>query len=202
MVAEWERQRAKVHQLVRDLKGSWEAKKTREARDSRDHGKTVWRVVRELQGKIRSGEKAYVYMDGEKHDVEEVWDKVVESWSHQFQMRGNSALSTWEGGWEPGLREKYVDSIKSMKNLREHLDMAQDGNLTEVMEWEEIGLDEVVDRVKKLKNRSAAGPDRVKGSLLKEIVKDEGLCKIFAGAFKGICEMEGLPDSWKKPIQL
>ena len=64
LVAEWERQRAKVHQLVRDLKGSWEAKKTKEARDSRDHGKTVWRVVRELQGKIRSDEKAFVYMDG------------------------------------------------------------------------------------------------------------------------------------------
>ena len=102
LVAEWERQRAKVHQLVRDLKGSWEARKTREARDSRDHGKTVWRVVRELQGKTRSDEKAYVYMDGEKQDVEDVWDKVVESWSHQFQMRGNSALSTWEGGWETG----------------------------------------------------------------------------------------------------
>ena len=197
LVDEWKLQRSKVHQMVRDLKGAWEAMKTKEARDSRDHGKTTWRVIRELQGKTRMDEKAFVYIDGEKCDVETVWDKIVDSWSCQFQKRGNSALSTWEGGWGPGLRESYMLDIKSMDNLKEHLDMAKDGNLTEVMKWEEIGVDEVVDRVKNLKNNTAAGPDRVKGGLLKEIIKDEGLCKIFAESFKGICEMAELPDSWK-----
>ena len=72
--AEWKAQRSKVHELVKVLKGGWEAKKTREARDSRDHGKTVWRVARELQGKGRKGEVTSIYIDGVKRSLEDAWD--------------------------------------------------------------------------------------------------------------------------------
>ena len=98
LVDEWKTQRSKVHQMVRELKGAWEAKKTKEARDSRDHGKTVWRVIRELQGKVRRNEKTFINIDGVKHDIEDVWDKVVEGLTEQFQMRTISASSTW-GKW-------------------------------------------------------------------------------------------------------
>ena len=72
-----------------------------------------------------------------------------------------------------------------------------DENLAEDMEWVEIREGEIVDRVKKLKNSSAAGPDMVKGSLLKEIIKDDYLRKIFAGGFGKVYEDRRLPESWK-----
>ena len=50
------------------------------------------------------------------------------------------------------------------------MDFARDDNLVEDMEWVEIGEGEIVDRVKRLKNGSAARPDIAKGNLLKEIV--------------------------------
>ena len=98
---------------MRELKGKWETKKTKEARDSRDHGKTVWRVIRELNGKVRTYDEAFIYVEGIKHNIDDAWDKVVSGWTEQFQMRRNTALSAWEGGWGPGLREKYLDEIHS-----------------------------------------------------------------------------------------
>ena len=54
------RQKAWVKELVSREKGGWEEKLTKRARESRDRGKTVWKVIRILQGKEQErGGKEY-----------------------------------------------------------------------------------------------------------------------------------------------
>ena len=68
-----------------------------------------------------------------------------------------------------------MQEIQDRNNLREHLGMARQGNLIEVIEWDDIEEQEILDSIKKLDDKTVGGPDRVKSGLLKEIVKVDGL---------------------------
>ena len=78
------------------------------------------------QGKVRRDEETFIYIDGVKVNLDEVWDRVVEGWTDQFQIRNNSALSAWEGGWAPGLKDKYLADIDAQQNSSEGLVAARD----------------------------------------------------------------------------
>ena len=80
------RQKAWVKELVNREKGGWEEKLTKRARESRDRGKTVWKVIRKLQGKgqERGGK---VYGGEEELGEEEAWGEMVEKWKGICQMR-------------------------------------------------------------------------------------------------------------------
>ena len=105
-------------------------------------------------------------------------------------------MSTWEGGWSGGLKDKYMKEIRDRNNLREHLDMARQGDLIEVMEWDDIGEQEILDSIRNLDDKTAGGPDRVKSKLLKEIIKDDRLKNLLVQGYKGVIRDGRLPSSW------
>ena len=189
-------QKAKVQVMVREKKGRWELKKIEQAKDSKDHGKTIWKAVRELNGKTKSNTEDIVVLDGVKTSVDKAWGEVVEGWSSVLFPRENNVMSTWEGGWGEGLKDRYKQEIRDRDNLREHLDMARQGDLIEVMEWDDIEEQEILDSIRNLDDKTAGGPDRVKGKLLKEIIKDDRLKNLLVQGYKGVIRDGRLPSSW------
>ena len=85
-----------VQELVKREKGAWEEKLTKIARDSRDRGKTVWKVIRRLQGKGDRVE-GKVYRDGRELDEEEAWGEMVEKWRGVCQMRVDNVMGVGDG---------------------------------------------------------------------------------------------------------
>ena len=66
-------QKAKVQVMVREKKGNWELKMFEQARNSNDHGETVWRAIRELNGKSRHAVEDSILVDGIKTSIDDAW---------------------------------------------------------------------------------------------------------------------------------
>merc|ERR1712030_161643 len=66
--------------LTAEKKGSWEKNKICEARES--NGRTLWKVVNEIQGKTKpKNRKIYIYTkEEEKKEIKEIWEEFVECW--------------------------------------------------------------------------------------------------------------------------
>merc|ERR1712030_194631 len=66
--------------LTAEKKSSWKKKKIQEAKES--NGKTLWKVVNEIQGKTKpKNKKTYIYNEeGEKKEVKEIWEEFVNYW--------------------------------------------------------------------------------------------------------------------------
>ena len=92
----WKKQKMWVQELVKREKGAWEEKLTKIARDSRDRGKTVWKVIRRLQGKGDRVE-GKVYRDGKELDEEGAWGEIVEKWRGVCQMRVDNVMGVGDG---------------------------------------------------------------------------------------------------------
>ena len=132
---------------------------TKIARDSRDRGKTVWKVIRRLQGKGDRVERK-VYRDGKELDEEVAWGEMVEKWRGVCQMRVDNVMGVWEGG----LRERYEREIEGARI---------GGGYMKAENWEERGL---VRRVGRLKKGTSAGRDHVWGETVQELNR-EGFCR-------------------------
>ena len=61
---EWKRQKDIVQAIVRRDKDNWEERLTKEARESRDRGKTLWKNIRRLRGKDQNKGEGKVYKGG------------------------------------------------------------------------------------------------------------------------------------------
>ena len=59
---EWRLQKARVQILVYEAKRKWEEDLTRKARDSGDCGRTLWRMVNRLRGKVGGGGERRTFM--------------------------------------------------------------------------------------------------------------------------------------------
>merc|ERR1711913_125870 len=156
---EYRIQKAIVQVMVQEKKGNWELMKTKQARDSKDHGKTIWKVVRELSGKHKRITEDIIVVDDIKTSIDQAWSVITREWSNVLHPRENNVMSTWEGGFNGGLKDRYLQELRDRDNINEHLVMAKQGDFIEVMEWDEIGEQEILDSIKRLGDKTAGGPD-------------------------------------------
>merc|ERR1711874_690009 len=105
---EYRIQKAIVHVMVQEKKGNWELKKIQQARDSKDHGKTIWKVVRELSGKNKRITEDIILVDDIKTTIDQAWSVITRGWSNVLHPRENNVMSTWEGGFNGGLKDRYL----------------------------------------------------------------------------------------------
>ena len=103
--------------MVREKKGGWELMMVEKARSSSDHGKTTWKVNKKLSGKVKSETADIVVIDGVKTGIDGAWGNVTADWSGILQPRENNVLSTWEGGWEGGLKKRYFQEYRDRVNI-------------------------------------------------------------------------------------
>ena len=130
---EYRIQKAIVQVMVQEKKGNWELRKIQQARDSKDHGKTNWKVVRELSGKNKRITEDIIVVDDIKTSIDQAWGVITREWSNVLHPRENNVMSTWEGGFSGGLKDKYLQELRDRDNIKEHLIMAKQGDLIDVM---------------------------------------------------------------------
>merc|ERR1711888_123855 len=152
--------------LTAEKKGSWEKNKILEAKES--NGKTLWKVVNEIQGKTKpKNKKTYIYTDDEeKKEVKEIWEEFVNYWRITIYQKDNSRVSEkWYGNNKnKGWRISYVSYLDNLIKKEEE---------KKIMQIPIINEEELLERSNNLKNGKAAGIDGVKGEVIKKMMKDK-----------------------------
>ena len=132
--------------VVGKAKGEWEASMVKKAREG--NGRLVWKVVKEIQGKGRSRGKEYIYEEGQRKAVGEVWGEFLEEWRKDiYQRRVNNVMGTWEGGAGEGLKERYEREIEAWEKVRGRFVVEGEGEIGEVMEMPIMTTEELRVRV-------------------------------------------------------
>ena len=182
--------------VVGKAKGEWEASMVKKAREG--NGRLVWKVVKEIQGKGRSRGKEYIYEEGQRKAVGEVWGEFLEEWRKDiYQRRVNNVMGTWEGGAGEGLKERYEREIEAWERVRGKFIVQGEGEIGEVMEMPIMTTEELRVRVRNMKKNKAGGPDGVRAEVLQKIVEDDECTEIMVEAMNRICEEGEVPTSWK-----
>ena len=78
----------------------------------------------------------------------------------------------------------YLDNLK------------HNGEGNKIMQIPEINEEELLERTNKLKNGKASGIDGVKGEILKKMMKDNKIRKIWVSAINGFWNSKSLPEKW------
>ena len=109
-------QRKITRKLTAEKKGIWEKKKIQEAKES--NGRTLWKVVNEIQGKTKpKNKKTYIYTkDDEKKDVKEIWEEFVNYWRVTIYQKDKSEVAKkWYGNnQDAGWRISYVSYLNNL----------------------------------------------------------------------------------------
>ena len=192
---EWWIQKIKVQRLVSQAKGNWESNEAWSIRNCGDKGKRLWQRINKLRGKNKEDEEVWIYVEGEKQNLDDSWDELIKFWTSIYQMRPGNVMGIWEGGWSEGLHKRYERELGE-RELRIALGIANREDMIEPMELPIIRAEDMLARIRKLKAGKAAGRDLVKGEVLKVIAENEQLLKVWEGGLNGVFTDEIIPSSW------
>ena len=124
----------------------------------------------------------------------------IEIWREIYNSSRNEISEVWEERIKQELIEKFAAEERNNEGwLREHLDMAMrvEGEITS-MRLPELKRGTLEGLLKKVKNKKATGPDKLKGELFKELGKSEVCLKTMVNCFNNVLKEEEAPSSWTK----
>ena len=174
----YESQRRITSALAGKKKSEWEKRKIEETWKD---GKVFWGMIRELLGKNKEEEEAYIYTDeGERKEIMEIPEKFIGSWLiNIYQKATRPDFSFWHG--KEGLMEKMLNEEK-------------EGN-SDIMKFPTIEEKEFTSAINKMKNGKASGIDGISTEIMKFLIKDEDIknyaLKCFNNAIK-----EQINEDW------
>ena len=90
------------------------------------------------------------------------------------------------GGWSGGLKYKYEEEL-FWEEIEE----------VEQMGEPKLGMEDMIKRVEGLRKNKAAGPDKVRGEVLQEVIKSGKCREALVTGLNMICKGEEVPSSWK-----
>ena len=156
----YESQKKLTSAMVGKKKSEWERRKIEETWKD---GKVFWGMIRELLGKNKEEEEAYIYTDeGERKEIMEIPEKFIGSWLiNIYQKSTRPDFSFWHG--KGGVMEKMLKEEK-------------EGN-SEIMKFSIIEEREFTNAINKMKNGKASGIDGISTEIMKFLIKDEEIRK-------------------------
>jgi len=208
---EYKIQKEKVKVLVKKAKIEHEKKISKEIREDKT-GKKMWDMIGKLKGERRGGKKriglyeedgTIVSTDSEEKGI------MMENWEEIYQARENSIKEIWNDE----IREEY-ERVRLMEMIREREEEERRqrseqagrlylGRLTGVkkcMPEIQFSRENIIKRLRKIKNGKSAGPDSMKGEIYKALINSEKSIEAMLEVYNGCLNYNAAGAGWKDSI--
>merc|ERR1712106_1207774 len=197
---EYKNQKDKVQRLIREAKEIFELKLTKEIMNGERGGKSLWKNINKLRGKRNEKEEVLkIYENKKLMKLEDALEDFFKVWRIIYNTNENNIEEIWDNKILENLIKEFEEEKKRCNVfLHEHMDMAMSTKdsiepmKTPIMQ--EINLNK---RLEELKNNKAAGPDKLKGELFKELGKREACREVMVKCFNNVLEEGEIPESWR-----
>merc|ERR1712179_319988 len=186
------------HRLIREAMERYEMELTKEILEDRGN-ETLWRNIGKLSGKkTKRGTEEKIYQDGKLMELEKALEDFFKFWRLIYNLNENKIEDVWGADTLEELLEEFKKEESRMHiNLIEHMDMAMPTKEIIIpMKATEMKDEELKVNLRKLKNNKAAGTDKLKAELFKELGK-RGTCReVMLKCFNSVLEGGNTPESW------
>ena len=190
----YQAQKERVQIMIREAKERYELELTKEIMEDRGNG-TLWRNIDKLRGRnTKRGREEKIYQDGKQMELEKALDDFFEVWRLIYNMNENKIDEIWGADTLSNLIEEFrKEENKFHRNPKEYIPT---GEMIVPMKTTEMKDEDLKAKLRKLKNNKAAGTDKLKAELFKELGK-RGICrKVMLKCFNKVLEGEETPESW------
>ena len=186
-------QKEKVQMMIREAMERYEIELTREILEDKGN-ETLWRNIGKLRGKkTKRGIEEKIYQDGKQMELEKALEDFFEFWRLIYNMNENKI----EEVWEADSLEKLIEEFKAEEDEIEHMDPNIPAKERIIpMKATEINDDELRGKIRKLKNNKAAGTDKLKAELFKELGKRGACREVILKCFNNVLKKGETPESW------
>merc|ERR1739838_1257992 len=120
----WLELKYRVQGQVREEKGKWEVKMTKEIRNCGDRGKKLWQHINRLTGKEKKETEVELYKEGKKMEEKEGGDDFYECWRNIYGGKECMIKDVWDAKTRDDLLKTHEEERKRRWTWRrEHMDM-------------------------------------------------------------------------------
>lgn len=205
---EYQKQKKIAQLLVREEISKHERKVTEDIRLSTCKSKALWENITKLRGKpIEKITETHLFTEeGNQMEEEEEKEAFLNFWEKVYQKHENKIDTIWN----EESRRRYQEDLENdqgnlelmwysfPRELREHIDMIGEVKKPpSTMIEPTITQSSVSSCIKKLKNKTAAGPDGLKPELYKALLDHEPCLKAITLCFQEELNKENKPSEWK-----
>ena len=187
-------QKEKVQIMIREAMERYETKLTKEILEDKRY-ETLWRIIGKLRGKkTKRATEEKIYQDGKQMELEKALEDFFKFWRLIYNMNENKI----EEAWEADSLERLIEEFKAEENEieTEHKDpniLVKDRIIP--MKVTEINDAELKEKIRKLKNNKAAGTDKLKAELFKELGKRGACREVILRCFNNMLKNGETPES-------
>jgi len=204
-------QKEKVKKMVKDAKMQHEREITREIERDKT-SKRMWDMINKLRGNREKQHKRIMLYSGEGMPITEESEEksvMIEAWKQIYQMGENSIEEVWNEVRKEEYEEKRrEDMIKEEDERVRRARSAETGMLyvgrvqgiQSSMEEVVFTKENLVKRLRKLKNGKKAGPDGLRGEIYKAMQNSDTCINTMLNAFNSCIENKTLGAGWNKSI--
>ena len=223
----YKKQKEKVQAIIKEEISKYENKLTKEIRNNKVKPEKKWKYINELRGIDNNQKDLCIYNEkGEKLEEMQERQAVFAQWSEIYSGEENNMSRVWNQEKEKRYKETKESQIILKKISKATImddgsiiakveEMAIPANLVEHYDMEfrvdppiramgkaEIKENELIRKIKELKNKKASGPDGIKNEIWKAIGRNEICRKVLLDCMNNELTEPNLPipPSWKTSI--
>ena len=159
--------------MIREAMEKYKLELTKEILEDIGNEK-LWRNIGKLAGrKTKRGTEEKIYQDGKLLEIEKALEDFFKFWRLIYNLNENKIEEVWDADTLEGLIEEFKREENKMHiNLIEHMDMAMSTKEMIIpMKATKMKDKELKENLRRLKNNKAAGTDKLKAELFKELGK-------------------------------
>ena len=192
-------QKEKVQKQIREAVTKHEIELTKKIKEGERGGKMVWKNINKLRGKENTGVKVeQIYEEGKKMEEKEAGNAFFKCWKEIYNSSKNEIDEVWGEEKKHELVKKFEKEDKEKRNwTNEHMDMAMRiEEVASTMDLPKMKRESLEELLRNLKNNKAAGPDKLRGEIFKELGKSYICKKTMIRCYNNVAMEEEAPKSW------
>ena len=189
-----------VHRMIREEMEKYEENLTEEIWKNRGKG-SVFKNIKKIKGELDRGQEIKIYEEGKIKEIEEALSSFFEFWRLVYNMGENKIEEAWDEEVLMNLMQEFEEEeqvIEKEGGMEEHEDMVRRiEHRIKPMRIDEMGEEEFRDRLRNLRSNKAAGPNKLKAELFKELGKRQGCRGVMLRCFNNVIGDNNVPEDWK-----